>query len=202
MITALRATSQTLASLLTSRFKAEPSLAALFGPGGATISLSTPDELARRREFGLSLWLYRVVRDEQTLNEEDERVGTDQWRRAPLPVRLHYLMTPMLPANAAQAPETEQHILGVVLQTFHDHAQLSGPDLAGDLRGTNAQLFVRLETLSLEEITRIWDSIEHPYQLCVSYETAVVEIASRHPDALDRPVMVPQGLAGLIGATP
>jgi hypothetical protein len=197
MITALRATSQTLVSVLSARLLAEPSLAALFGPGGATVSLATPDELVRRRAFGLSIWLYRVVRDEFGLNAQEERMSGDSFRRAPLPLRLHYLITPMLQAAAAQAPESEQHILGAVLQAFHDKPELSGADLSGDFAATNTELHVRLESLALDEITRIWDCLEQSYQLCVSYEVSLVEVASRRPDRADRPVLTPRSRTGL-----
>ncbi len=197
MITALRATSQTLVAVLTARLLAEPSLAALFGPGGAIVSLATPDELVRRRAFGLSIWLYRVERDEFCQGGLDQRTSTDTFRRAPLPLRLHYLFTPMLQATAAQAPESEQHILGAVLQAFHDKPDLSGADLSGDFAATNTELHVRLESLALDEITRIWDCLEQSYQLCVSYEVSLVEVASRRPDRADRPVLTPRTRTGL-----
>jgi hypothetical protein len=204
MITALRATSQTLAAMLRARFLAEPSLAALFGAGGATVSLATPDEMVRRREIGLSIWLYRVIRDDLTLNRQEERSSFGTFRRVPLPLRLHYLLTPMLSSSADQAPETEQHILGAVLQTFHDHQSLAGADLAGDFAGTSTELHVHLESLALDEITRIWDSLERSYQLSVSYEVSLVEVSSRRPDLGDRVVMTPRARGGLAraGGTP
>lgn len=197
MITALRATSQTLAAVLRARFLAEPTLAVLFGAGGAVVSLSTPDEMVRRREIGLSIWLYRVIRDDMTLGRQEERSSFDTFRRAPLPLRLHYLMTPMLSATADQTPESEQHILGAVLQTFHDHQPLSGADLAGDFAGTDTELNTRLETLSIDEITRIWDSLEQSYQLSLSYEVSVVEVASRRPETNERVVLTPRARTGL-----
>ena len=32
--------------------------------------------------------------------------------------------------------------------------------------------------LSLEEITRVWDALDRPYQLCVSFEISIVPISS------------------------
>ena len=37
---------------------------------------------------------------------------------------------------------------------------------------------MRLEALSLEEITRVWEALEGSYQLSVSYEVSLVDIAS------------------------
>jgi hypothetical protein len=182
MYTALRATSLTLAQFLRSRFETDPNLAPFFNPGlGGTmvVSLQTPEEMnAAPEEEGLSVWLYRVVRDEDRLNLPPERLGPGRIHRAPLPLRLHYLMTPLTNAKANAGPETEQVVLGKVLQTFYDHPLLSGADLQDDFSGTTLELAVRLETLSLEEIARVWDSLEGSFQLSASYEVSLVMIRS------------------------
>jgi len=130
---------------------------------------------------GLSLWLYRVVRDEQRLNAPPERIALDRLLATTLPVRLHYLATPLVTVNAAApgvSPEQEQAILGKVLQSFNDHATLRGADLLDDLTGTSVELHVRLETLTFEEITKVWYALQQSYQLSVSYEVSVVPIAT------------------------
>jgi len=128
---------------------------------------------------GLSVWLYRLARDEQLLNQPPRRVGFEQLQPNPLPLRLHYLMTPIVTNTSPNdTPELEHLILGKVLQIFNDHPVLSGVDLRDDLTGTTTDLFVRLEPQSLEEITRVWDALERSYQLCVSYEVSVVMIES------------------------
>ncbi len=101
-------------------------------------------------------------------------------RRHPLPVRLHYLMTPILTgsSNNMPAPESEQLIIGRVLQALNDEPLISGPDLQGSYAGTGVELAARLETLGLDETSRIWEGLERSYQLSVSYEVTVVVIAS------------------------
>src|SRR5215471_4659040 len=126
----LKAASVTLQTVLQQSFAADPALAAYFA-GGAIISLGTPDDMEKAGKFGLSLWLYRLIRDEQTLNQPPLRPAPNRIRRRPLPVRLHYLITPIISSAAGGgSPETEQHVLGRVLQTFNDHPLLSGADLA------------------------------------------------------------------------
>jgi hypothetical protein len=123
------------------------------------------------------VWLYRVVRDEQTLNAPPQRIGFDQIEYPPLPMRLYYLMTPIADSDEeGSGSEMEQAILGKVLQTLHDTPILRGADLLGDLAGTDVEMAVRLESMDLEEITRVWDSLESSYQLSVSYEVSVVPI--------------------------
>ena len=144
-----------------------------------TVSLLTPQEVVEMNSEGVSLWLYRLQRDEQTLNHPPRRVATNQFEQPPLPLRLHYLVAPIVSHETRpQAPELEQHILGRVLQVFNDLGSLRGSTLMADLAGQPLEIFVRLEPLTLEEITRVWDALDLSYQLCVSYEVSVVPIAS------------------------
>jgi len=141
------------------------------------VSLNTPQEMTKKPAEGLSVWLYRVMRDEQRLNDPPQRLAPNLLRPPSLPIRLHYLMTPVTERKLG-APETEQLILGKVLQSFHSHAVLRGSDLKAELAGTEAELKIRLEPMSLEEITRVWEALEGSYQLSVSYEVSVVNIDS------------------------
>jgi hypothetical protein len=143
------------------------------------VYLSTPQELTGKS--GLSLWLYRVSRDDTRLNDPPRRrslpSGQVELVPPPLPLRLHYLMTPL----AKDQPELEQRILGAVLQAFYSTPILSGSDLADAFAGTRAQIFVRLEALSLDETARVWEALTSSFQLCVSYE---VTLANIEPDLL------------------
>src|SRR5262245_8648847 len=175
MFTALRATSQTLVRFLETRFQADTLLSGFFSGGGMVVSLNTPEEMAEKPAEGLSVWLYRIIRDDQRLNDPPFRLSATELQPPPLPVRLHYLMTPMTNKRTGD-PETEQLILGKVLQLFHGHATLRGADLQAEFSGTEVELKVRLEPMTLEEITRVWEALEGSYQLSVSYEVSVVNI--------------------------
>jgi hypothetical protein len=195
MFTHIRAASLTLRSVLERSFRADQDLAQLFNPmqGKAIVSLATPDGMETAGEIGLSMWLYRLIRDEQTLNRAPRLVPPDLIQRHPLPVRAHYLMTPIITGNANMpAPEAEQLILGRVLQAFNDEPLISGPDLRGSYQGTAVELAVRLETLGLDETSRIWEGLERSYQLSVSYEVAIVVIGSALEPVSAPPVMVAQ----------
>ena len=148
---------------------------------------------------GLSVWLYRVIRDEQRLNDPPERIGPGQLRPPPLPIRLHYLMTPVTNRKLGD-PETEQLIMGKVLQAFHSHSVLRGADLRAEFIGTEIELKIRLEPMSLEEITRVWEALVGSYQLSVSYEVSVVNIESDLEPEKVTPVEVALPEYGLIVA--
>jgi hypothetical protein len=151
-------------------------------------------------EEGISVWLYHIERDPELLNQPPERLAPDRLRRRPLPLRLHYLITPVVrdAEDVGSSPGVEQLLLGKVLQTFHDLPELAGSDLRGSLTGTGARLRVRLEPLSLPEITAVWDALDSPYQLCVSYEVAVPLIESETAAAVVAPVDVIATEHGLI----
>jgi Pvc16 N-terminal domain len=190
MSSALKAASLTIQNVLLQSFLSDQALASYIG-AGAVVSLATPDDMESKGQFGLSIWLYRLIRDEQTLNQPAWYPAPNRLRSKPLPVRLHYLFTPITAsAPGAGTPETEQLLLGRVLQTFNDKPLLSGADLLDAFRGTDIALAVRLETLELENIARIWDSLERSYQLCLSYEVGIVPIESAREDVNEVPVAV------------
>jgi hypothetical protein len=177
MYTSLRATSRTISQYLLGRFLADNGLSTLFGGGGTMqVSLQSPPQMIEANVQGLSVWMYRVLRDEDRLNAPDRRLRLDRSSPPPLPLRVHYLMTPVASDTTSAGRETEQVILGRLLQAFNDHPALRGTDLQDDFVGTDTVLNVRLEPLGLQEVYDIWDALEGSYRLSVSYEVSVVNI--------------------------
>jgi hypothetical protein len=197
MYTALRATSQTISKFLEARFRADPLLSSLFSGGGMLVTLNTPREMSEKPAEGLSIWLYRVIRDDQRLNDPPVRLSRTELLPPPLPLRLHYLVTPVTSERLGD-PETEQIILGKVLQAFYSRPILRGIDLQAEFSGTEVELRMRLEPMSLEEITRVWDALEGSYQLSVSYEVSVVNITPELEPERVSPVEIAMPEYGLI----
>ncbi len=171
-----------------------------FFSGTLSVSLNSPVEMQDDNKEGLSVWLYRVVRDEQRVNAPPERINRTQVRRPPLPLRLHYLITPVLKNMGSASTETEQQILGKTLQVLHDHPVLFGADLQDVFVGTATELNVRLESLSLEETAHVREilKLDDPYELAVSYEVSVVYIESEQEPEDISPVQVVMPEYGLI----
>ena len=164
--TAIRAVSESLQQML-EQYITDP---------GVSVELKSPKEMHFDQDTGISVWMYRVTRNEHILNHPPERIGVNQVRRQPLPVNLHYLVTPMM-----SDPLDEQELLGRVLQVFNDHPVLSGADLAGALLGSQSEFRVALETPTLEELTRVWEALQESYQASVSYLVQVILIDSEEP---------------------
>ena len=199
MKTALRDCSASVRQLLEAALRDDSDLSLYFDPfdpapdaiGTFVVSLNNPDEFDEQELEGVSIWLYLIERDGETLNQPPRRVAADRLLRRPLPLRLHYLITPQVNYRTRErAAELEQLILGKILQVFHDAGSLSGAHLINTLSGQPLEFFVRLEALSLEQITRVWEALDRPYQLCTSYEVSVVPIDSSEEPAFIVPVDV------------
>jgi hypothetical protein len=181
MHTAIRATSLTLAQVISNGIAADTELGPLFDFGGGTmrVVLNTPEEMQENSIQGVSLWLYRVIRDDQRLNAPPQRVTPRQLQPTPLPVRLHYLVTPVVdidPTDPSASAERAQTLLGKVMQSLYVKPVLRGSDLQNTLAGSSAEIGVRLESHSMDELSRIWTALKRSYALSVSYEAAVVNI--------------------------
>lgn len=197
MKTAIRDASESLRRFIEQALQDDPDLSPYFDPadpspdaiGTMVVSLDTPQELEEHEQEGVSLWLYLVQREEFTLNRPPRRVAPDRIERRPLPLRLHFLVTPLVNDETRQDATALEHlVLGKLLQVLHDESRLSGAALLGNLAGSGLSFFVRLEPLSLEEITRAWDALDRPYQLCVSYEMSIVPIDAAAEPVLAAPV--------------
>jgi Pvc16 N-terminal domain len=188
MYQSLIATSKTLLDLVDSAIRTDPILFAPTSPfkvRGMSVRLQTPFEMKDQNHEGVSIWLYRIIRDDERLNDPPTRPTPTTIKPPPLPLRLHYLMTPITSRDNDGDPETEQYLMGKILQLFYSHPVVRGVDLKDELAGSDAELHVRLESLSIDELARIWDALEGSYQLSVSYEVAVVNIDSAlEPDAV------------------
>ncbi len=150
-----------------------------------TFHLLSSGEMATATEdlgTALSLYLYAVTQNEHLRNTGRPNGRLD--RNVPLSVDLHYLLTVW--ANSALA---EHAILGWAMRELYQHPVLDSSSLtpeAGWSPGDVVQLIPA--ELSTEDMMRIWDALEPPYHLSVSYIARVVRIdAATAPDA--RPVV-------------
>lgn len=173
--------SQSLRTLLRSTITDSGPLA------GTPIELKSPKEImaAKNNPLLVSLWLYRVQRHDDLVNAPPVRLPDGRIGMRPLPLDLHYLVTPF-----AHDTLTRQRLLGLAMQTMHDHARVGAeylhPDLLLDPPGA---LSVHLEPQTLEESTRIWHALHEPYELSASYLVQYVPIASARSRPAGAPVI-------------
>lgn len=123
----------------------------------------------------LVIFLYRLIEDPSTRNRPPitehlaDRVET---RKPPLTLLLQYLLTAFSGDHL-----TDQRILGRALEFLYDHPIFSGPDFIGvGLEGSSDILSTTFAPLTLEELTRVWHSVQRPYRLSVTYQMRVANI--------------------------
>jgi hypothetical protein len=203
----INAVTRSLTALLEDHLAGDPTLRPFFdsGIGGSfVVSPRSPEEMADADRSGLSLWLYRIERDPELLNLPQRRLAVDRVEPHRLPLRLHYLVTPVVNSDevVGNDPGLEQFVIGKVLQTFLDHPRLSGPALLGDLAGSDATIAVRLEPMALDQISRVWDALGATLQLCISYEVTFTMICSDAAPVTVSPVDKVEVGTGLILEAP
>jgi hypothetical protein len=214
MKTALRDCSVSVRQLIERALRDDSELSPFFDPfdplpdaiGTLVVTLNNPEEFEEQEQEGVSIWLYLIERDASLLNQPPRRVASDRLLRRPLPLRLHYLITPQVNYRTRErAAELEQLIMGKILQVFHDAPSLSGAGLVNTLSGQALEIFLRLESLALDQITRVWEALDRPYQLCASYEASVVPVESAEEPAVIVPVdvvMPEYGISSVVEAQP
>jgi len=172
--TAVRAVSQTLKELLEAHITLPT----------VQVFLTSPKEMQQNDQTGISIWLYRITRNEFLLNQPRRRPTNSQTSRPSMPINLHYLITPLM-----SDPRDEQLLLGLVLQVFNDHATVRGTDLRDALLGGDEELRLSFEAPSLEDLTRIWGALQEPYQASLTYLVQSLLIESDHEPEVAAPVM-------------
>ena len=134
--------------------------------------LLSSGEFMNTANFGttLSLYLYRVTMNEYLRNVP--RINQTFDDAAPLAVDLHYLLTVW--ANNALAEHT---ILAWAMRELYRRPILDKSSLSSEADWGAADVIQLIPAeLSNEDIMRIWDALEPPYHLSVSYIARVVRI--------------------------
>ena len=142
----------------------------------ANVVLSTPDELGRftPRQPSVTVLLYQVGVHGEMRNAPRRVLASGATQRPPLPLELHFLITPWTPL-----PRDAYRILGAAARTLYDRTVLGFADLLGP--GTWAPddtVELLLESLPVETQFDIWKPADIPYRLSLSCLARVVGIDS------------------------
>ncbi len=144
-----------------------------------TIVLFSPGESPDSAEIRLMLFLYAIRENEHLKNHTVPNQNILQPQMQPLSLDLYYMLTPY-PSDAGDLTtrtKDAHFILGRAMRIFYDYSILKGSILQGNLSGTNAEIRVVQTTLSIEEISQIWNTIKDTfYRLSVFYLVSPVNI--------------------------
>ena len=186
--TVLAEAGESLANVLWEEIQLDPQVNSLIDNENR-ISLDSPFDLQDNDSVKLSIYLYRITENASTKNQVPAQGDGAQLRKPPLALDLHYLVTPLVGTVTDQ-----QIILGKVMQILYDRAILQGTDLTGSLASSGQTLRVILNTVPLEELTRVWQSMEMSYRLSVVYLVRVIMVDSLNEQFI-QPVVTKRNLA-------
>jgi len=157
------------------------------------VQMATPvafETLARRlTRPTITLFLYQVVENAESRNAPQREMPDGALARQPLALELCYLVTPWSalrtdsPSREIEqaAIRDETSLLGIVLQTFDEHAEVRHTDLWSDpadrpVWHPDDTMQLSMDTLAIEDLYRIWDASELPYRLSLTYRARVIGI--------------------------
>ena len=123
----------------------------------------------------ITVFLYRVAIHSEMRNAPRRILGDGRVTRPLLPLELHYMITPW-----ARETRDELRIIGRILQSLYDHAEMGPADLQGISWSPGDSVQLVLDSLPAEDHYRIWDSTDLPYRLSLTYIARVIGV---EPDA-------------------
>ncbi len=150
---------------------------------GLSVTLDSPANLSGTSGSyqRINLYLYQVQEDPFAKKQLWDSQSDREDRFPPLALDLHYLLTPYA-SDALSA----HHVLGDAMRMFHERPVLRGAELPDSLRFSVDKVSIILNSLKLEELTRIWNSLQTAYRLSVAYEVKVVLLESYRTKSVAR----------------
>jgi hypothetical protein len=149
---------------------------------------------------GVNLYLYRVVESPFTKNQPWPGDRTTAGSNQPaLGLQLYYLLTPLGTRpddNSFTLGDDAHTMLGSAMLALHENPILnnvhippidSSPGfdsdtvLSPDLLNSYEQIKIFLAPLGVDELSKIWATINQPYRLSVAYEVSLVELTPTPP---------------------
>ena len=135
-----------------------------------------------REDENLTIFLYSIIENPYLKNEERQMVNPAQLEYPPLSLDLYYLLTSYSSTGGDDTERIEgQHeILSRAMRVFYDNGILRGTILQGGLAGTDQELRVTLNPITVEDLTRIWSVFPNQALMpSVSYLVTPARIDSR-----------------------
>ena len=143
------------------------------------ITFESPYEIKEEGRNKISIFLYHIEYNYHLRNLEPERVDHDKLKMPPLVLDLYYLITPYIFTSGNEDKVQDKLIIGKIMQIFYDNPILTGSVLQGSLAGTDKELNLIFNPISLEDITKLWSSFQDvPYHLSLTYKVTPVTIES------------------------
>jgi len=143
------------------------------------VTILAPDETSSERRINLFLYKIHESAALKNLDWQVKRGEPTHLVPPPLSLTLFYLMTPYARNDADTGNVTAHAILGEAMRVFAEHPivpQAYFVEGAEGLQDAPEYLQIMLNTLDLEELSRVWSTFSQPFRLSVLYEVSVVQL--------------------------
>lgn len=140
------------------------------------VTILAPDETTGGRR--INLFLYKVQENPALKNNDWQvkRGEPTQLVPPPLSLNLFYLMTPYAQNDPRTGNSTAHEILGDAMRVFYEKPIVPQDYLVDGLKEAREQIKLMLNTLDLEELSRVWNTFTEPFRLSALYEVSVVQL--------------------------
>ena len=162
-------------------------------PGGVKVVAKPPHDVQTDVEqLQVNLFLYRTEIAAGLRNEDPPDLRPGETANPPLPLVLHYLITPYVQGGK----DLDAHrLLGLASRAVHEQAVLSQA-LLNDSSGSFSNVSTQLDRIRItwqqlleSDIYSLWSAFQTPYRLSAAFEARVVIIDGRHPPRTPVPVL-------------
>ena len=154
-----------------------------------SITLLSPADV-QGQNIRLTLFLYNILENPHLKNQGVPDVDPSKHKYPPLACDLYYLLTTYASSQIPDLTERsleEHRILGKAMSILYDNAILSGSIMRGSLSGSEEELRIMLNSLSLDDLNRIWTSFPNcSYRPSVSYLVTPAVIDSKRETIISR----------------
>ena len=152
---------------------------------GSSIKAAPPEDIETITSETLILYLYQVIESPFLKNTGPKVVGTAPnltTRRDSLALDLYYLLIPGAPTTPDGAFLDTYDILGASMRSLHDHGSFTLGDwvtLGPTPEESRLRFRMDFNRLETSDLIRIWEAVQRPYRLSVSYVVRTVQIDSQ-----------------------
>ena len=183
---------------------------AAVGMGDVTITSVPPDRIATGAEEHplLNIHLYRLTPNSAWRHASTSAAPKEAQQMMPLALDLHYLLTVY-----GEQDHQAEILLGHAIQCFYETSILTREALLSSLASISSssgggpmfipsslpdltkqleQIKISPEFLSLDEMSKLWSSLQARARLSVAYQVSVILIENQHAQSTDQTRIAPE----------
>jgi Pvc16 N-terminal domain/IPT/TIG domain len=140
------------------------------------VTILAPDEAGGNKH--INLFLYKVQENAilKNLDWQLKSGSATQLVPPPLSVNLFYLMTAYSANDTVLGNIPAHEILGEAMRVFYENPIVPEIYLTPGLSTTREEIKIMMNTLDLEEMSKVWATFTKAYRLSLLYEVSVVQL--------------------------